>query len=45
MASSIYNRNEINTDIEFITKHIGGNNDEDDKILNNQLKLINTQNK
>ena len=45
MASSIYNRNEINTDIEFITNHIGGNNDEDDKILNNQLKLINTQNK
>ena len=39
MASSIFNNDNINEDIKFINKHIGGNNDEEQEIFKKQVKL------
>ena len=41
MASSIFNDNNVNKDIKFINKHIGGNNDEKQEIFKEQVKLNN----
>ena len=41
MASSIFNDNNVNKDIKFINKHIGGNNNEKQEIFKEQVKLNN----
>jgi len=39
MASSIFHNDNVNEDIKFINKHIGGNNDETQEIFKKQVNL------
>ena len=41
MASSIYNSENVNKDIKFLSTHIGGNNDGTKQTFENQLDIIN----
>ena len=39
MSSSIYNKSVVNKDIKFINTHIGGENNDDKEIFEEQVKL------
>lgn len=43
MATSIYNRENVNKDIKFLSKHIGGENNDNQRTLEQQLQILKSE--